>query len=115
MCKLTSTPGNFDCQLSGKTDEEATLSLSAAAGAVVFGETTYGAVQVVAQGQTATEIKIKIQAGTQRLSTVYLFSLGDPGRGKLLENCEGGTTQELRDDLRGDQPFVSYQVCGRDQ
>lgn len=113
MCKLISTPGDFDCQLSGKVRDEVTLAAAGTVGTVLFGETTYGAVQVVPQGHTAPEIKIEIQAGTKRLSTVYEFSRGDAGRGKLMEKCEGAATQELRDDLRGDQPFVSYQVCGR--
>jgi hypothetical protein len=112
MYKLTPTPSDLDCHFRGTAGQQATLAPSGIAGQVLFGETTYGNVQVVAKGQTAAEIKITVQAGRVPLVTVYFFSLGPTGRGKLLEKYDGGASQELRDDLRGDQPAVIYQVCG---
>src|SRR5690242_2355134 len=63
MCKLTPTPGDLDCHFRGTAGQQVTLSAQGLVGQVLFGETSYGAVQVLAPGQTAPQITITIQAG----------------------------------------------------
>jgi hypothetical protein len=112
MCNLTPVPGDIPCHFRGTAGNRSTLVLNGTNGTILFGETTYAGHQLVAPGDTATQLIIDIEAGTKALSILYLFSLGAAGRGELQEDCGDGTTRVLRTDLRGDQPFVSYDICG---
>ena len=112
MCNLIPIPGGIPCHFQGTAQKQSTLVLRGTNGTILFGETTYAGHQIVAAGSTAPQIVIDIEAGTKALSILYLFSLGAAGRGELLEDCGDGSTRVLRTDLRGDQPFVSYDICG---
>ena len=112
MCNLTPIPGGIPCHFKGAVGKQSKLILKGTNGTILFGETTYAGHQIVPAGGSAAQIEISIEAGTKALSILYLFSVGTKGRGELLEDCGDGTTRVLRTDLRGDQPVVTYKVCG---
>jgi hypothetical protein len=97
--------------IQAKTGDKVVLGLkpSDGKGQIMFGESSYGSVQLVPQGGIAPTLTLTVQSGRQKLELFFFFVGTDAG--ELLEQDGAGSTQHVND-IFGSEPTIRLFIKG---
>jgi hypothetical protein len=93
------------------TGEQVVLSLKSSdgKGQILFGESSYGSVQLVPEGGIAPQTTFTVQSGRQKLELFFFFVGADSG--ELLEQIASGSTQHVSD-IFASEPTIRLFIQG---